>query len=129
VADPFKCLVNHDGVFDNRMMYYATEELWFSEWEHTGPYWQKQSRTTSATTPSTTSTSGACRCSSSTAALDYRIPDTQGIATFTAMQRRGIPSRLLHFPDENHWVLKPANSLMWHDSVLDWLDTWLRPRG
>jgi dipeptidyl aminopeptidase/acylaminoacyl peptidase len=57
-----------------------------------------------------------------------RLPhlDTQGIATFTALQRRGIPSQLLHFPDENHWVLKPANSLMWHDSVLGWLDTWLK---
>jgi dipeptidyl aminopeptidase/acylaminoacyl peptidase len=56
---------------------------------------------------------------------DYRISDTQGIAAFTALQRRGIPSRLLHFPDENHWVLKPANSKVWHDTVTDWLGTWL----
>ena len=123
---PFKCLVNHDGVFDNRMMYYATEELWFSEWEHTGPYWQKVAsherhnpvlHVDKWRTPMLVVHGG----------LDFRIPDTQGIATFTAMQRRGIPSRLLHFPDENHWVLKPANSLLWHDSVLDWLDLWLKP--
>jgi len=59
-------------------------------------------------------------------ALDYRVPYAQGIATFTALQRRGVPSRLLFFPDENHWVLKPANSLQWHAAVLDWLDTYLK---
>jgi dipeptidyl aminopeptidase/acylaminoacyl peptidase len=58
--------------------------------------------------------------------LDYRIPETQGLAAFTALQRRGVPSRLVVFPDENHWVLKPANSLQWHDEVGTWLDTWLR---
>ena len=57
-------------------------------------------------------------------ALDYRVPETQGFAAFTALQRRGIPSRLLHFPDENHWVLKPSNSILWHETVLDWLDRW-----
>ena len=55
-------------------------------------------------------------------ALDYRVVDTQGISTFTALQRRGIPSKLVYFPDENHWVLKPHNSILWHETVLDWLD-------
>ena len=59
--------------------------------------------------------------------LDYRVPGTQGIATFTALQRLGVPSRLLVFPDENHWVLKPANSLQWHETVLKWLDQHLKP--
>ena len=57
---------------------------------------------------------------------DYRIPLTQGLAAFTALQRKGIPSKLLIFPDENHWVLKPANSLQWHENVLGWLDQWLK---
>jgi len=59
-------------------------------------------------------------------ALDYRVVDTGGIATFTAAQRKGIPSKLLYFPDENHWVLKPQNSILWHDTVLDWLDQWTK---
>jgi dipeptidyl aminopeptidase/acylaminoacyl peptidase len=58
---------------------------------------------------------------------DFRVPDTQGISTFTALQRRGIPSRLLYFPNENHWVLKPANSIQWHNEVLKWLGEWTKP--
>ena len=58
--------------------------------------------------------------------LDYRIPVEQGIAAFTALQRRGVPSQFLYFPDENHWILKPANSIQWHDSVLNWLDRWTK---
>jgi dipeptidyl aminopeptidase/acylaminoacyl peptidase len=60
---------------------------------------------------------------------DYRVVDTQGIATFTALQRRGIPSRFLYFPDENHWVLKVQNSVQWHDQVLSWIDQWTAPKG
>ena len=59
--------------------------------------------------------------------LDYRIPVTQGIAAFNVLQRKGIASEFLYFPDENHWVLKPANSIRWHDTVLGWLDRWLKP--
>jgi dipeptidyl aminopeptidase/acylaminoacyl peptidase len=59
--------------------------------------------------------------------LDYRIPVTQGLATFTALQRRNVPSQLLYFPDENHWVLKPHNSVLWHDTVEAWLDRWTKP--
>jgi dipeptidyl aminopeptidase/acylaminoacyl peptidase len=122
---PFKCLVNHDGVFDHRMMYYATEELWFSEWEHTGPYWQRVA-SHEKHNPVSHVEKWSLPMLVIHGGLDYRIPDTQGIATFTALQRRGIPSRMLHFPDENHWVLKPANSLVWHETVQDWLDTWLK---
>ena len=123
--DRFRCLVNHDGVFDNRMMYYATEELWFPEWEHRGPYWQNVAghekhnpvhHVAAWRTPMLVIHGS----------LDYRIPETQGIAAFTALQRRGIPSRLVVFPDENHWVLGPANSLQWHDEVGAWLDRWLK---
>ncbi|WP_434415359.1 prolyl oligopeptidase family serine peptidase [Nannocystis pusilla] len=122
---PFRCLVNHDGVFDNRMMYYATEELWFPEWEHRGPYWQfaKQHE---AHNPANFVDRWRLPMLVIHGGKDFRIPETQGIATFTALQRRGVPSRFLYFPDENHWVLKPANSKVWHDNVLAWLDTWLR---
>jgi dipeptidyl aminopeptidase/acylaminoacyl peptidase len=123
--DGFKCLVNHDGVFDNRMMYYATEELWFSEWEHMGPYFEQQPRH-ELHNPVNHVASWTLPMLVIHGSLDYRIPETQGIATFTALQRRQIPSQLLVFPDENHWVLKPANSLLWHDTVLAWLNTWLR---
>jgi len=58
--------------------------------------------------------------------LDYRIPDNQGFAAFNTLQRRGIPSRFLYFPDENHWILKPGNALRWHEVVLGWLDRWLK---
>ena len=60
---------------------------------------------------------------------DFRVVDTEGLAMFTALQRRGIPSRLLYFPDESHWVLKPANSIQWHDSVLDWIGRWIGDLG
>jgi len=121
--DRFRCLVNHDGIFDQRMMYYATEELWFPEWEHGGPYWldpegferhNPASHVARWRTPMLV-VHGE---------LDHRVPITQGLATFTALQRLGVPSRLLYFPDENHWVLKPSNSVQWHETVLGWLDRW-----
>ena len=62
------------------------------------------------------------------ASNDYRVPYSQGLSTFTALQRRGIPSRLLVFPNENHWVLKPANSMLWHQTVIDWLDTYTKKK-
>jgi dipeptidyl aminopeptidase/acylaminoacyl peptidase len=59
-------------------------------------------------------------------ANDFRVPSANGISTFTALQRRGIPSKFLYFPDENHWVLKPENSKLWHEAVIGWLDQWLK---
>ena len=122
-SDAFRCLVNHDGVFDNRMMYYATEELWFAEWEHGGPYWER-TRAHEQHNPVNHIDRWRTPMLVIHGSLDYRIPETQGIGAFTALQRRGIPSRLVIFPDENHWVLSPANSLQWHDEVLAWLDQW-----
>jgi dipeptidyl aminopeptidase/acylaminoacyl peptidase len=122
--DRFRCIVQHDGVFDARAMAYETEELWFDEWEHGGhPYyeapaefekWNPVNYVALWRTPQLVITSEN----------DFRIPYTQGIAAFTALQRRGIPSRLLVFPDENHWVLKPKNSIEWYDQVLSWLGQW-----
>jgi dipeptidyl aminopeptidase/acylaminoacyl peptidase len=123
--DAFRCLVNHAGLFDHRSMYYTTEELWFPEWDHGGPYYespQEHERSNPA------QFAGAWKTPTLVihGALDYRVPYTQGLATFTALQRRGVESRLLFFPDENHWVQKPANSLQWHAEVLGWLDRYLK---
>ncbi len=125
--DRFKCLVQHDGVFDARAMAYETEELWFDEWEHGGvPYheapaeyekWNPVNYVKQWKTPQLVITGEK----------DFRIPYTQGIAAFTALQRRNIPSRLLVFPDENHWVLKPKNSIQWYGEVFAWLERWLGP--
>jgi dipeptidyl aminopeptidase/acylaminoacyl peptidase len=123
--DRFKCIVQHDGVFDARAMAYETEELWFDEWEHGGhPYyetpaeyekWNPVNYVQNWKTPQLVITSEK----------DFRIPYTQGIAAFTALQRRDIPSRLLIYPDENHWVLKPRNSIQWYDEVFAWEKRWL----
>jgi dipeptidyl aminopeptidase/acylaminoacyl peptidase len=122
-SEPFKCLVNHDGIFDNRGMAYTTEELWFEEWEHGGPQYQVP-----ANYEKFNPVNHVAKWNKPMLVihgqLDYRVPDNQGIATFTALQRRDIPSRLLFFPNENHWVLKPANSVQWHTEVLKWLGQW-----
>jgi dipeptidyl aminopeptidase/acylaminoacyl peptidase len=123
--EAFRCLVSHDGVFDMRMMGYSTEELWFTEWENGGTPFERP-EAFERFNPVTHVSKWKAPMLVIHGGLDYRIPDTQGIAAFTALQRRGIASQLLHFPDENHWVLKPHNSLQWHRTVEDWLDRWLK---
>jgi len=125
--DRFTCLVNHDGNLDERFAYYATEELWFPEWDHRGTAWENPAGYAKHN-PIEHVAKWRTPMLVIHGALDYRIPDVQGMATFTALQRRGIPSRLLYFPDENHWVLKPANSILWHDTVLAWLERWTKAR-
>ena len=123
--DRFRCMVNHDGSLDERMAYFDTEELWFPEWEHRGMPW---------TNPEGFDGQNPVNCIKNwkTPMLvihggqDFRVADTHGLGTFTALQRMGIPSRLLFFPDEGHWVLKPHNSILWHETVIGWLDQWLK---
>jgi dipeptidyl aminopeptidase/acylaminoacyl peptidase len=124
----FRCLVSHDGNLDERMAYYATEELWFPEWEHQGTPWENPDGYRNHN-PVDFVQNWRTPMLVIHGARDFRVVDTQGFATFTALQRRGIPSKLLYFPDENHWVLKPANSIQWHETVLDWLDQWTREDG
>ncbi|UCC73776.1 MAG: S9 family peptidase [Gemmatimonadota bacterium] len=121
--DRFRCLVNHDGVFDQRMMYYATEELWFPEWEHGGTYWANPEGYEKHN-PASYVENWRTPMLVIHGNLDFRVPLEQGIAAFTALQRKGIPSRFLYYPDENHWVLSPANSVQWHETVLSWLARW-----
>ncbi len=125
-TDRFKALVCHDGNLDEYMAYFDTEELWFPEWEHGGTPWDN---------PDGYHKDSPVRFVKSWktpelvihGARDYRVADTQGLATFNALQRLGVPSRLLYFPDESHWVLKPENSIQWHHVVLDWIDRWTAP--
>lgn len=124
--DRFRCLVCHDGNLDERAAYFMTEELWFPEWEHGGTPWEHPAGY-ARHNPVDHVDKWQTPMLVIHGALDFRVVDTAGIATFTALQRRGIPSKLLYFPDENHWVLKPHNSIQWHDTVLDWLDHWLQP--
>jgi dipeptidyl aminopeptidase/acylaminoacyl peptidase len=122
----WRCLVSHDGVFDSRGMYYATEELWFDETEHGGTPWQRP-ESFERFNPANHVADWRVPMLVIHGALDYRVTLEQGLGAFTALQRRGIPSEFLHFPDENHWVLKPQNSLRWHETVEAWLRRWTAP--
>ncbi len=123
--DGFKCLITHAGVFDLRAMAFETEELWFDEWDHGGPWyarenaerWNPVNHVTNWRTP-TLVIHGE---------RDFRIPYSQSLAAFTALQRQGIPSQLLIYPDENHWILKGRNSVQWYSSVFDWMRRWTGP--
>ncbi|MGH6684715.1 MAG: prolyl oligopeptidase family serine peptidase, partial [Pseudolabrys sp.] len=123
---PWKCLVDHDGVFDARMMAYSTDELWFDEWEHHGTQWEKP-EAYEKFNPVNYVAKWTVPMLVVHSEKDFRIPIEQGIAAFTALQRRGIPSEFLTFPDENHWVRKPQNSVLWHDTVNAWLKKWTSP--
>ncbi len=125
-AAPFKCLVTHNGVFDTRSMGLVTEELWFTEWEFGGTVWdepQNYERFNPARHVQKWKTPTLIVAGQN----DFRVPIDQSLSAFTALQRRGIASQLLYFPDENHWVLKPQNSLQWHDTVNAWLTKHIGP--
>jgi len=120
----FKALVSHDGVYDSRSMYAETEELWFDEWEHGGMPWEKREAYEKSSTSNHVQNIQTPMLIVH-GELDYRVPVGQGIQIFQSLQRRGIPSRFLYFPDEGHWVNKPQNSQLWYRTVLAWLDKYL----
>ena len=123
-TDRFKCIVSHDGMFNSESAWGATEELWFNEWEFKGtPYtnrelyrkWSPHLFAANFKTP-TLVVHGQ---------LDYRLDVSEGFQLFTTLQRQGVPSKMLYFPDEGHWVLKPQNSQLWYKTVNDWVDQWV----
>jgi dipeptidyl aminopeptidase/acylaminoacyl peptidase len=124
--DRFKCIVQHDGVFDARAMAYETEELWFDEWEHGGKAYFEDPQAFERWNPVNYVDRWKTPQLVITGEKDFRIPYTQGLAAFTALQRRNVPSRLVVFPNENHWVLKPKNSRQWYGEVLGWMDRWTK---
>jgi dipeptidyl aminopeptidase/acylaminoacyl peptidase len=123
-TDKFKTIVTHDGVYNFDNMYGATEETWFDEWEHGIPWETPDYDKFSPHKYAANFKTPALIIHSE---LDYRIPVTEGMSLFTALQRKGIPSKWLYFPDEGHWVLKPLNSELWHKTVFEWLYEYLKP--
>jgi dipeptidyl aminopeptidase/acylaminoacyl peptidase len=123
-TDRFKCIVSHDGMFNSESAWGTTEELWFNEWEFKGtPYnnrelyrkWSPHLSATSFKTPTLVIHSQ----------LDYRLDVSEGFQLFTTLQRLKIPSKMLYFPDEGHWILKPQNGQLWYKTVNDWVDQWI----
>ena len=124
----FKALVSHDGVYDNRSMWGETEELWFDEWEFKGPIWNKEAAALREKwSPSNFVQNIQTPMLVVEGEQDFRIPTGQALQLFTALQRRSIPSKLLYFPNECHWVLKPQDSQLWYKTVLGWLNHYLNP--
>lgn len=121
--DGFKCLVNHAGLFDMRSMYYVTEELWFPEYEFGGTY-QDNKELYEKFNPVNYVDNWQTPMLVIHGEKDFRVPYGQGLAAFSFMQRKGIPSELLIYPDENHWILNPDNLEQWYANVLGWMDRW-----
>ncbi|MEE4539206.1 MAG: S9 family peptidase [Erythrobacter sp.] len=124
--DRFDCLVQHDGLFDLRSFYYSTEELWFPRWDFGGSYTQAR-ETYERWNPINFVDNWQTPMLVIAGEQDFRVPYTQGLQSFTALQEREVPAQLLVFPEENHWVLGAENSLQWHRTVFAWLDRWLYP--
>jgi len=125
--DGFRCLVSHSGVFDQRAMAYETEELWFTEWEFGGPYFEPAAAANyERNNPVNFVQNFRTPMLVLHGERDFRIPYSQSLGLFNALQRRGVPSRLVVFPDENHWILRPQNSIQWYREVHGWLDRFLR---
>jgi dipeptidyl aminopeptidase/acylaminoacyl peptidase len=124
----FKCIVSHDGMFNTESAYGTTEELWFPEWEFKGPPW-KNRELYRKFSPHLF----ADKFKTPTLVIhgqnDYRLDVSEGFQLFTILQRLKVPSKMLYFPDEGHWVLKPQNSRLWYKTVNDWVDQWCKGRG
>jgi dipeptidyl aminopeptidase/acylaminoacyl peptidase len=121
----FKTFIAHDGIYDTRSMSGTTEELWFTNWEFGGNYWEKTNKTAQKAynqfNPATMVEKWNTPIMIVQGGKDYRVPIEQGLMAFHAAQTRGIKSKLLYFPDENHWVLKPQNALVWQREFFKWL--------
>ncbi len=124
-TDRFECLISHSGVYDLRSMYGSTEELWFPEWEFKGAPWTNEEMY-EKWSPSCFVQNFKTPCLVIHGQLDFRVPVTQGFQFFTGLQRMNIPSKMIYFPDECHFVLRPRNAKLWWESVLAWLEKYLK---
>jgi dipeptidyl aminopeptidase/acylaminoacyl peptidase len=122
----FKALVSHAGVYNLTSMYGATEELWFTDWEFKGTPWDNPEMY-ARWSPNMFVKNFKTPMLVIHGELDYRVPVGEGLQLFTALQRQGVDSKLLYFPDEGHWILKPQNSELWYGTVLGWFDKYLKP--
>jgi dipeptidyl aminopeptidase/acylaminoacyl peptidase len=132
IAKEFKCLITHCSVWNFESMYATTDEIWFDEWEHGGPPWGKHRESYEKQSPHRfAGRLGEFKTPMLVISndLDFRCPVGQGQELFTALQRQGVPSKFINFPDEGHWVLKPANSKYWHEEVFGWLKKYVPPGG
>jgi dipeptidyl aminopeptidase/acylaminoacyl peptidase len=127
-TDRFQALISHAGVFDLTSKYGTTEELWFPEWEFGGPPWEQPEHYRERS-PSEYAAHFKTPTLVLHGALDFRVPDAQGLGMFTALRRRGVPSRYVFFPDEGHWIAKPANRVDWWREVHARLDRYLKSGG
>ena len=126
----FKCFISHDGAFNLESMYTDTEECWFSNWEYDDAYWNKNQTSDALKTYENSPHKFVDKWDTPILCihgeLDYRINYNQGMGAFNAARLKGIPAELLIFPDENHWVLKPQNGVLWQRTFFNWLDRWLK---
>jgi dipeptidyl aminopeptidase/acylaminoacyl peptidase len=131
ISRRFKCLISHCSVWDFESMWGTTDELWFDEWEHGGLPWEKPQKYRQFSPHARAGNLGKYKTPMLVIQndLDFRCPIGQGHELFTALQRQGVPSRFVNFPDEGHWVLKPKNSAYWHKEVFDWLKKYAPPGG
>ena len=130
----FKCIVSHDGMFNPESAYGTTEELWFNEWEFKGKPWDYYGKPDSENpfrkwSPAMLAKNFHTPTLVIHGQLDYRLDVSEGFQLFTTLQRLGVPSKMLYFPDEGHWVLKPQNARLWYKTVNDWVDQWTGKAG
>lgn len=126
----FKAFIAHDGIFNMEMQYLETEEKWFANWDMGGAYWEKNNATaqrTFANSPHKFVDKWDAPILCIHGEKDYRILANQAMSAFDAAIMRGVPAQLLIYPDENHWVLKPQNGVLWQRTFFEWLDKWLKP--
>jgi dipeptidyl aminopeptidase/acylaminoacyl peptidase len=128
-SNRFKALFTHAGVYNLENMYGATEEVWFSDWESGGPYWDKNAMeaTYRRWSPHLFAANFHTPHLVVVGEMDYRVPYTEGLSLFTALQKQGVPSRLIDFPDEGHWIGKPQNQRLWWGEALGWFRKFLKP--
>ena len=125
----FAAFIAHAGIFNLEAQYLETEEMWFANWDMGGAYWDKNNaiaQNTFANSPHRFVDKWNAPIMITVGEKDYRIVATQGMQAFNAAKLRGIPTRMVVFPDENHWILKPQNALLWQREFFAWLDQWLK---